>query len=139
MGAAIERASGNPFRVASILNAATDNVVVDDALSNRDLVGLARPLAAVAGGSMETFTFPASGRIIKGSSVLVPDMSAAAPILARFGSVRSPSGTRTSRAGRAGVAQARSLAVPAEAVPAQTPTPVSPTVGVVGDRSKSCG
>jgi polyisoprenyl-teichoic acid--peptidoglycan teichoic acid transferase len=128
MGTAIEEASGNPLRVASIVQAATDNVSVDNGLSSRDLVALGRPLTAVAGGSMETFTFPAAGRVIRGSSVLVPDMSAAEPILARFGAVPNGSGV-----GRIGGFAARALRLPS-----QTPSPSQPTVGVVGDRSRSC-
>ncbi len=129
---AVEQASANPLTVGALVDAAVDNLSVDDALDDAGLVKLGRHLASATGG-FDTFTFPANGRVIGGASVLVPDLAAAAPLIARFGG----SGAEASGViGGPGAPDGPSaIALLPDRIGRQTPTS---TVGVVGDPTHRC-
>jgi polyisoprenyl-teichoic acid--peptidoglycan teichoic acid transferase len=106
----VERASSNPVVATDVLQAAVDNLTVDDRL---DLVTLGTRLRSV--GSLSTHTLPATPRTIDGQAVLVLDGDAAAPLLDVF-------------AGRVAALPGTATDAPPPAADPQAPAPSGPAV-----------
>jgi polyisoprenyl-teichoic acid--peptidoglycan teichoic acid transferase len=73
--AAADRAAGeatNPLVLSDVIGALTSSTSVDGGLGRAQLVTLASGAQALAGGGLETFTFPGDPETIGGADVLVP-------------------------------------------------------------------
>jgi len=70
--------------VPQLLQVAADDVTFDRGTGPDDLLAVAKTAAAVAGGEVETYTLPTSGRQIGRAAAQVVDADAAAPVLERL-------------------------------------------------------
>lgn len=79
-----EVGSRDPIALGRAIEALTDRLVTDDAMSRKDLMSLGARLQAIGGGKIASATYPGNGRVVGGAAVLIPDTAAAEPIVAPF-------------------------------------------------------
>jgi hypothetical protein len=83
---ALTAASSSPTSLSQLINAAVDNVTIDEQL---DLLGLANRLRKLGGGAVRTWTMPAHNATVGDQSVLQLDDAQAQPIIDYFKGIGS--------------------------------------------------
>jgi len=78
---ALSAASSSPTSVSQLINAAVDNVTIDEQL---DVLGLANRLRKLGSGGVRTWTMPAHNDTVGDQSVLLLDEAQAQPIIDYF-------------------------------------------------------
>ncbi len=74
----------NPLRLFSTAGAVADALIADEDFGPIDMVRLGLGARGIAGGSLPSYTVPATPQTIGGAAVLVPKDAEAAPLFAAF-------------------------------------------------------
>jgi LCP family protein required for cell wall assembly len=113
----------NPVALNNIVSGITGNLVVDDKLSNGDLLALAKTFRGIGSSGIPSITLPTTPAVIDGNDVLQLAQPGAAQAIAAFNAFGNPQPKATTTTAKP--------ATPTATAPANAPAPSTVAVHVV--------